>query len=57
MSPLSYWGGEAPPVTAVTDPGIDLMTPPLHQVNTMSAAAFFHYGLGLLKLQPPHLTD
>jgi hypothetical protein len=57
VTPLSYWGREAPPVTAVIDPGIDMVTPPLDQVNSMSAEEFFDYGLGLVKLQPPHLTD
>ena len=57
VTPLSYWGGEAPPVTAVTDPGIDMVTPTVDQVNSMSAEEFFDYALGLLKLLPPHLTD
>jgi hypothetical protein len=33
------------------------VTPPLDQVNGMSAADFFDRALGLLKLHPPHLTD
>ena len=57
VTPLSYWGGEAPPVTAVIDPGIDMVTPTVDQVNSMSAEEFFDYALGLLKLLPPHLTD
>ena len=57
LTPLSRWGGEAPPVTAVIDPGVDMVTPPLDQVNAMTAADFFDYGLGLMKLHPPHLTD
>ena len=57
VTPLSYWGGEAPPVTAVTDPGIDMVTPTVDQVNSMSAEEFFDCALGLLKLLPPHLTD
>jgi hypothetical protein len=55
--PLSHWGGEAPPVAAVNDPGIDMATPPLDQVNSMTAEDFFNHALGLLKLHPPHLTD
>jgi hypothetical protein len=55
--PVSHWGGEAPPVAAVNDPGIDMATPPLDQVNSMTAEDFFNHALGLLKLHPPHLTD
>jgi hypothetical protein len=57
LTPLSRWGGEAPPVTAVIDPGVDMVTAPLDQVNSMTAGDFFEYGLGLMKLHPPHLTD
>ena len=57
LTPLARWGGEAPPVSAVIDPGVDMVTPPLDQVNAMTAGDFFDYGLGLMKLHPPHLTD
>jgi hypothetical protein len=57
LTPLYRWGGEVPPVTAVIDPGVDMVTPPLDQVNSMTAGDFFEYGLGLMKLHPPHLTD
>jgi hypothetical protein len=57
VTPLSYWGGQAPPATTVLDPGIDMVTPTLDQVNSMSAEDFFNYGLGLMKLHRPHLTD
>jgi hypothetical protein len=57
VTPLSYWGGQVPPVTAVIDPGIDMVTPTLDQVNGMSAEDFFNDGLGLMKLHRPHLTD
>jgi hypothetical protein len=54
---LSAWGGQAPQVTAAIDPSVDTVTPPLDQVNGMSAEDFFDYGLGLMELHPPHLTD
>jgi hypothetical protein len=57
LIPLSAWGGQAPQVTAAIDPGVDTVTPPLDQVNGMSAEGFFDYGLGLMELHPPHLTD
>ena len=55
--PLANWGGEAPPVGTVVDESIDLATAPLFQVNAMSAAEFFTYGMRLLVLHPPHLSD
>jgi len=57
LIPLAHWGGQAPPVTAAIDPAVDVQTPPLDQVNGMSAAEFFDLGLSLMKLHPPHLTD
>ena len=54
---LSAWGGQAPQVTAANDPSVDTATPPLDQVNGMSAEDFFDYGLDLMELHPPHLTD
>ena len=55
--PLANWGGEAPPARTVVDETIDLATPPLFQVTAMSASDFFTYGMRLLALHPPHLTD
>jgi hypothetical protein len=57
LTPLEPWGGQAPPVTAAIDPAIDNATPPLDQVNHMSADDFFTRGLSLVKQHPPHLTD
>ena len=57
LIPLSHWGGGAPQMTVSTDPGLDMVTPPLDQVNSMTAENFFDYGLGLMKLHPPHPTD
>jgi hypothetical protein len=57
LTPLSHWGHEAPPMTAVIDPDVDLETPPLEQVHSMSADEFFTRGLGLMRRHPPHLTD
>ena len=39
------------------DPTVDMQTPPLQQVNTMSAAEYFVLASELLKLHPPHPTD
>ena len=55
---LSRWGkGPAEPVTVKSDPAVDMKTPPMVQVDTMPAGAYFTYAAELLKLHPPHLTD
>lgn len=41
LIPLSRWGGAAPQVIASTDPRVDMVTPPLDQVNSMTAEDFF----------------
>lgn len=57
VTPLSDWGKAPQPVRSVIDPSVDMKTPPLVQVNTMSAAKYYTYAAGLMKLNPPHLTD
>ncbi len=46
-----------PPARSVIDETIDLATPPLFQVTAMAAPEFFTYGMSLLSVHPPHLTD
>jgi hypothetical protein len=57
VTPLSQWGKKPVPAKAVIDPGVDMKTPPLVQMNTMPAARYFSYGAELMKLSPPHITD
>ncbi len=56
ITPLSKWGQTWEPTVAL-DPSVDMKTPPLTQVNTMTADQYFSYGAELLKLHPPHVTD
>jgi len=57
LTPLSQWGKKPKPVKAVIDATVDMKTPPLEQVNQMSAAAYFKYATELMKVNPPHVTD
>lgn len=57
ITPLSHWGKTYEPETAAIDPTVDMKTPPLNQVNNMTAAQYFSYGAELMKLNPPHITD
>ncbi|HSY35536.1 MAG TPA: DUF1254 domain-containing protein [Acidobacteriaceae bacterium] len=57
VTPLSRWGSEPEPVTVKPDPSVDMKTPPMVQVDTMAAAAYFAYAAELLKLHPAHSTD
>lgn len=49
--------GQAIQEKFVFDPKVDMKMPPLDQVNTMSAGAFFAYAAELLKVHPAHITD
>lgn len=58
VTPLDRWGqppGPPPPFQA--DPAVDMTTPPLDQVETMTAAEFFTVAAELMKVHPPHPTD
>ena len=58
LTPLAAWPGPASSDRPFTrDPDVDMETPPLSQVNSMSAEAFFDEAMRLLALHPPHLTD
>ena len=57
MTPLSQWGKKTKPPKAEIDPKIDMKTPPLKQVISMSAPEYFQYALEIMKVTPPHLTD
>ena len=57
LTPLGHWGGEVPVPAVTIDPGVDMETPPLEQVNGMSAEDFFGFGLCLMQRHAAHLTD
>jgi hypothetical protein len=57
LTPLSRWPNPAEAVEYKPDPTVDMKTPPLDQVNNMPAKEFFTYGVELMRLHTPHLTD
>jgi hypothetical protein len=57
ITPLARLGQAAQPVPAEVDPSVDMTTPPLEQVNALSAADYFAYAAELMQLHPPHPTD
>jgi hypothetical protein len=46
-----------PGSTVTVDPGVDMITPPLEQVNRMPPMEYFRYAAELMKLHKPHITD
>jgi hypothetical protein len=57
LTPLSAWGKPYTPPNGVIDPTIDVKTPPVDQVNGMSAAVFFKTLAALMKENPPSPAD
>lgn len=57
LTPLSQWGKPAVASKPVIDPTVDTRTPPLDQVNRLSAAGFFALAAEILRHQSPHATD
>lgn len=58
ITPVSQWGKKgATAAKFVSDPTVDLTTPPMRQVNAMGAAQYFALGAELMKANPPHATD
>ncbi len=58
ITPLSQWGKKS--IVAApfkSDPSVDMKTPPVVQVDTMSAQKYFSYGAELMKVNKPHVTD
>ena len=57
LTPLSRYPNPPAAPEYHPDPAVDMKTPPLNQVNNMSAKDYFTYGAQLMKLHPPHKTD
>lgn len=57
ITPLSQWGKKVEPAISIIDSTVDMNTDPLKQVNTMTADKYFSYGVQLLKINQPHVTD
>jgi hypothetical protein len=55
--PLSAWGTPRTPASGGADPAIGMKTPPVDQVATLSADAFFALAAELMKRNPPHAAD
>lgn len=57
LTPLSAWGKPYTPPRGRSDPEIDMKTPPVDQVNGMSAAVFFKTLAALMKENPAAPAD
>jgi len=57
VTPLSLWGKAPQAVTAKIDSSVDMKTPPLEQVNRMTAQEYFARAAELLAVYHPHSTD
>jgi len=58
VTPLSQWGTPAgAPAAFRPDAAVDMKTPPMKQVNTMTGDKYFTYAAELMKVHKPHVTD
>jgi hypothetical protein len=57
LVPLSQYGKPYTPPGGTFDPSVDMKTPPIEQVQKMSAAKFFGALARLLKTNPPPATE
>ena len=57
VTPLSEWGRTPRSIERVTDPSVDMKTPPKAQVDAMAGEPYFTYAAEVLKANRPHLTD
>ncbi len=57
ITPLSEWGKDWNARGGNVDSSVDMKTPPMEQVNSMTGKEFFEYAAKLMKLHPPKATD
>jgi Uncharacterized conserved protein len=57
VTPLSSFGKNRSPAAFKADPTVDMKTPPMAQVDSLTAENFFALASKLLKLHKPHITD
>ncbi len=57
ITPLSQWGKKTKASAFKFDSSVDMKTPPLEQVNSMSAERYFATASTLVKKHPLHITD
>jgi hypothetical protein len=57
ITPLSRWNKPPQDIAVAIDPSVDMHTPPVEQVKTMTPDAYFAYAVELLEINGPHLID
>lgn len=57
VTPLAQWDQRSAPPPFEADPAVDMTTPPLDQVEAMSATDFFGLAAEVMKVHPTHPTD
>jgi len=57
LTPLSAFGKPYSPPVGKVDPNIDMKTPPIEQLQKMSAESFFNRLAALLKTNPPPASE
>lgn len=57
LTPLSRWPQQPLAPAFTPDPTVDMKTPPMEQVHTLTGKEFFTRAAELIKQNPPHITD
>lgn len=57
ITPLSQWGKSTSTISHKIDATVDMKTPPMDQVENMTAEEFFKTASQLIKVHKPHISD